>query len=288
MRAGRLGLALAVAVAVAVAMAGGCSEQDLSDASFVSGLRVLGVQAEPPEAKPGDTVMLTAWAVDPSGGAVDVTWSACLLPSNGVANEGCTDGTGNGLVALGSGLTLSAVVPAVDATTVGAPDATDGVYLPIVVHASAPGQDPIDAIYRLRVRLAELVPPGCTLDPPWPLGCQPNTNPVFSRIAPLTGDDTPTPTHKGAVWALLAQYTGGSSEEYEIPNTANPDVFERLTTQWFATAGSFPNAPVGGTAVQKLTLDRALPPAGGTIDLWVVGHDDRGGTAMTHRSFVMQ
>ena len=280
-------IALAVAIAAVVA-AGGCSKEDLSDASFVSGLRVLGVEAQPPEAKPGDTVMLTAWAVDPKSAAVDVSWSACLLPSNGVANPGCTDGTGNGLVGLGSGLVLSAVVPDVDAATVGAPDATDGVYLPIVVHASAPGEDPIDAVYRLRVRLAARVPPGCTLDPPWPLGCQPNQNPVLTGIDPLTDSDAPIPTHKGAVWALLATYTQDSSEEYEIPNSPNPDVFERLTTQWFATAGSFPDAPVGGTGVQKLTIDRALPPAGGTIDLWVVGHDERGGTAMLHHVFVMQ
>jgi hypothetical protein len=40
--------------------------------------------------------------------------------------------------------------------------------------------------------------------------------------------------------------------------------------------------------VQKWTTDRALPPPGGTIDLWVVGHDDRGGTAMSHRSFILQ
>jgi hypothetical protein len=46
--------------------------------------------------------------------------------------------------------------------------------------------------------------------------------------------------------------------------------------------------PVGGTAVQKLTLDRELPPSGGTVDLWVVGHDDRGGTGMLHRQLVLQ
>ena len=78
------------------------------------------------------------------------------------------------------------------------------------------------------------------------------------------------------------------AEEYAIPGSSMPTVFERLTIQWFATAGSFPDTPVGGTAVQKWTLDRALPPSGGAIDLWAVVHDERGGTGMTHRAFVFR
>ncbi|HEX9100969.1 MAG TPA: hypothetical protein VF997_02130 [Polyangia bacterium] len=275
----------AIGVVALAVVGGGCSKADLGAASFVDGLRLLGVQAEPPEAAPGDAVDLTAWVVDPRGGAVDVTWSACLLPSNGTANPGCTDGSGNGLVVLGSGATIRIVMPAVDVATLGAPDATDGVYLPIVVHAAAP-DDSIDAVYRLRARV--LAVPGCTLAPPYPAHCAPNRNPTIATIDPLGGADAPIAAHRDEVWALLLRYSGDSSEEYEVPGSTNPDVFERLTTQWFATAGSFPDSPVGGTGVQKLTLDRALPAAGGTFDLWAVGHDERGGTAMTHRTFVMQ
>jgi len=273
-------------VVVLIVFVGGCAQKaDLAAASFVDGLRLLGVQAEPPEAAAGDAVMLTAWAVDPRGRPIDVTWSACLLPSNGTANAGCTDGSGNGLVGLGSGVTLSMTVPSVDPATLGPPDATEGIYLPIVVHASA-GGDALDAVYRLRMRLVAV--PGCTLDPPYSPHCAPNQNPSFDAIQPLSDGEAPIATHQGEVWALLAHYTDGSSEEYEVPSSSNPDVFERLTTQWFATAGSFPDQPVGGTAVQKWTLDRALPPPGGAIDLWIVGHDERGGTTMSHRNFFMQ
>ncbi|MGZ3430047.1 MAG: hypothetical protein ACXVCV_25525, partial [Polyangia bacterium] len=86
---------------------------------------------------------------------------------------------------------------------------------------------------------------------------------------------------------LIAHYLD-SAETYVTPTSAPDTVFERLTTQWFATAGSFPDQPVGGTAVQAFMLDRALPPSGGLIDLWVVGHDERGGSAMTHHTFVMK
>lgn len=272
-------------IAALVAFACGCTQsEDLSDEAFVSGLRVLGVQAEPPEAAAGDAVKLTAWVVDTLGRTVDVEWSACMLPSNGIANPGCTDGTGNGLVALGSGDTITTTMPAVDLTLLGPPDATLGVYLPIVVHAVA-GGDSVDAVYRLRARVPQFLAVGCTVGPPYSPKCAPNSNPIIDRIDPLLPpDQDPTPTTKDAVWALYLQYTQDSSEEYGNPQ----DVFERLTTQWFATAGSFPNAPVGGTGVQKFTLDRALPAPGSIIDLWAVGHDDRGGTTMTHRMFVMQ
>ncbi len=158
------------------------------------------------------------------------------------------------------------------------------MYLPIVVHARSSG-DAIDAVYRLRARV--LAPPGCTIEPPYRPGCTPNNNPAFVGIDPLGPEDPPQPAHSGQIWGLLAKYASGG-EEYAIPGSTNPTAFERLTTQWFATAGSFPNQPVGGTAVQKFTLDRALPPSGGAIDLWVVGHDERGGTAMLHRAFVLQ
>ncbi|MGZ3426669.1 MAG: hypothetical protein ACXVCV_08475 [Polyangia bacterium] len=242
----------------------------MSDFAFVDGLRILGAQAEPPEAAPGDTVALSAWVVDTHGGSVAVSWSACLLPSDGLANPGCTDPRGNGRVALGSGETLSIVVPAVDAATLGPQDITGGVYLPIVVHAVG-RDDSADAIYRLRIAGTQTR----------------NHNPVFANIEPLRDDGIPEVGIAGNVWALIAHYLN-SVETYVTPSSAPDTVFERLTTQWFATAGSFPDQPVGGTAVQSFTLDRALPPSGGIIDLWVVGHDERGGSAMTHHTFVMK
>jgi hypothetical protein len=194
-----------------------------------------------------------------------------MLPSSGLADPACTDGSGNGLVAIGSGETLTFVVPAVDAAMLGPPDVTGGVYLPIVIHAVGNG-DEVDAVYRLRIA-----------------GSQPyNHNPTFTNIEPLRDDGVPEVGIEGVTWALIARYSGDSVEPYRTPTSGPDSVFERMTTQWFATAGTFPDQPVGGTAVQSFKLDRALPPSGGTIDLWVVGHDERGGSTMLHRSFVMQ
>jgi hypothetical protein len=275
----------APAIALALAVAG-CGVPDLGAAGLVQGLRVLGIQAEPPEVKPGQQTMLTAWVADTKGGTIDVTWSACLLPSDGVANAGCTDGSGNGLVGLGSGLTLPITVPDVDASNLGPPDATYGVYLPIVAHV-VDGPDVVDSVYRLRIRVPELIPEGCTLDPPYPPHCAPNENPSFASIDPLPDEPTVNDVHDGQSWSLYPHYTA-SGEEYAIPGSSKPTVFERQITQWFATAGTFPDTPVGGTGVQKWTVDRDLPSGGGAIDLWVVGHDDRGGSCITHRGFILK
>ena len=256
--------------AVAVVLLVGCSREDLSAAGYVNGLRLLGAQAEPPEADPGEQVMLTAWVVDPRGGGIDVTWSACMLPSNGLANPGCTDGQGQGLVALGRGPTLGITVPSVTPAMLGPPDATGGVYLPLVIHASANG-DSVVGVYRLRIHGNQ----------------DPNHNPQFVSVTNLPLDGTPMPVYQGEVLPLVATYADDAHEYYMIPGETEK-VFEMLTTQWFATAGTFPDAPVGGTGVEPLTLDRGLPPSGGSIDVWIVGHDDRGGTTMVHGTLKMQ
>jgi hypothetical protein len=240
----------------------GCGRQDLSDAGLVTGLRLLGAQAEPPEADPGQAVMLTAWVVDPRGGAISVSWGVCMLPSDGLANPGCVSGA-PGVVPIGSGTTLTMTVPAVTKEMLGPPDATSGVYLPIVMRVSANG-DTVDGVYRLRIHGDQ----------------DANTNPVLTDVTNLPLD-VPDHVHAGDVWPLVANYPQSSREAYALPPSPEK-VFERLTTQWFASAGTFPDAPVGGTGVQSLRMDRLLPPAGGHIDVWVVGHDDRGGTTMLH------
>ena len=180
-------------------------------------------------------------------------------------------------------------MPAVDAVTLGPPDATFGVYLPIVAHV-VDGPDSADAVYRLRVRIPEVIPPRCTLDPPYPPHCQPNANPTFVSVEPFTDDETQTTdTHEGQTWSVFPHFaTGNSGEEYAIPGTSMPTVFERQFLQFFATAGTFPDTPLGGIAVEKWVIDRDLPAPGGAIDLWIVGHDDRGGSCITHRGFVLK
>src|SRR5262249_19888462 len=157
-----------------------------------------------------------------------LSWSICTLPANGVANSGCTDGTGRGLTGLGSGTTIGMTMPDVDPALLGPPDATNGLYLPIVLHAAA-GSDQVDAVYRLRLRVPQVIAPGCELDPPYLKHCEPNTNPSYSAIFPLDDEGSTTVTTKGQIWGLYPEYAV-APEEYAIPDSPEPTVFEIFTT----------------------------------------------------------
>lgn len=259
-----------VAAALVGALAAGCGSQ-VADAGLVDGLRLLGVQAEPPEAAPGQTVTLTAWAVDPHGGAVTIDWQACPLTDGGRTATACLTGT-PALLPLGSGASITVAVPDVSRDALGPEDATGGIYLPIVVHVRAP-DDAVDGVYRLR--LAGALPP--------------NHNPVFAAVQPLT-PGVPQPVHAGDKLDLHALYTNDSLEMYQVPSTDGLVHFvqETLTTQWFATAGTFGDLASGLVTIEVLTLDRELPPPGGSVDLWAVGHDERGGTTMGHFTLQIQ
>jgi hypothetical protein len=252
----------------------GCNE-DFADAALVDGLRLLAVVAEPPQATAGQTVSLNAYAVDTHGGPVAITWSACLLPNRGAIDPGCITGTdgGNGLQPLGEGEAITATLPPFSLDALGPADATGNVYLPIVVHLSSP-DDRVDAVYRLRVAG----------------GAPPNHNPTFASILPFSGDSA-QPAMANDVIQLVPRFTNDSGELYEIPDPDAPGmrrmVQETLTVQWFATAGTFATPTTSAIQVEPFALDRRLPRQFGIIDLWAVGHDERGGTTIVHHTILL-
>ena len=81
-------------------------------------------------------------------------------------NTACVDGSaGAELQPIGDGLTIPFVMPQVTAASLGAPDATGGVYLPLVAAVNASPQA-LTAVYRLR--LADAAPA--------------NTNPTIADV----------------------------------------------------------------------------------------------------------
>ena len=86
---------LRAAVAVLLALALGCSD-DLPEPSLVANLRILGVQADPPEAAPGDEVALSALVLDtPDAGPSELVWIACPpsdAPILTLGPEACASG----------------------------------------------------------------------------------------------------------------------------------------------------------------------------------------------------
>jgi hypothetical protein len=245
--------------------------------SYVAGLRVLGIKAEPPEVAQGASSNLTMLVVDTAGGAIAASWTECLLPPipGDAVNKDCAEqDAGSFLQPIGDGLAITATMPQVTAASLGQPDVTNGVYLPLVARVVGTA-DALTAIYRLRLLQTATA----------------NANPTIASIvgrdasgvsAPLDATNPPT-VSSGGTFTLSATFTPDSAETYTaIDGTTKT---ETLTTSWFATAGTFSYEKTSATQPETvLHLDKRLPASGSTIDVWAVMRDERGGTDYTHRT----
>jgi hypothetical protein len=260
---------------------GGCQSFSDPPVSFVAGLRVLGIKAEPPQIAPGASTTVAALVVDTSGGTPAASWSQCLLPPlpGLTVNTDCVEGTaGTDLQPIGDGLTIPFVMPQVTAASLGAPDATGGVYLPLLADVSAVPQT-LTAVYRLR--LADATPA--------------NTNPTIADLFSVDAAGTmsaldaaaPTVVHSGGALSLTVTFTPDSAQIYVAPD--GTVTTETLTTSWFCTAGALSFEKTSATQpVTVLHLDQRLPSAGAQIDLYAVAHDERGGADFAHRTLLLQ
>lgn len=267
-------------------------------ASLVSGLRILAVQAQPPEVGLGERSRLTALAVDTAGRDVRVDWSECLLgpPQGQLISRDCVLADSVGArQPLGSGLAIDVTMPPnLDAQRLGLPDGSGGVYLPLVAQLGA-GDRVLWATYRLR-----LATPGST-----PV----NTNPALLGLFTIEGstaagagetaraldEAAPRIVHAGDALTLRAAFAEGSAETYvrKEPRGNEPAVphrvVETLSVSWFATAGTIAAGTSGPERPDAiLTFDEPLPPSGTPIDLWAVGRDERGGADSLHRTLLFQ
>lgn len=277
---------------VCVCLWGGCQSFPDPPVSFVSGLRVLGARAEPPQVSPPATTEIALLLASTAAWPVDVTWSLCLrAPLAGqtvnplcLASNGAPD-----LVPLGGGsadgssdqLVLTLALPAVSPDALGQPDATGGIYLPLVARVSDT-TDELAAVYRLR--LGD--------------GGPPNANPVLLSVDALddaTGVATPLPAdpaaprlvRSGEALTLGATVADGSAETYLAPDGSLAT--ETLTTSWFSTAGELSverTSPRQPTTVLRLV--NAVPASGQAVDVYAVTRDGRGGEDYAHRRLLVE
>jgi hypothetical protein len=121
-----------------------------------------------------------------------------------------------------------------------------------------------------------------------PLGAEP-TPPSTPPVAMALVEGTPLPVRAGDTVVLRALFTPGDDEVYPVLASLNPPALcearELLTFSWYATGGTFSDDVTGeATPDTHLALDKHLPSAGGLIDVWLVGRDERGGTDFLHRA----
>jgi hypothetical protein len=232
--------------------------------SLVTGLRLLGVRAEPPELRPGGSAELTALVADPKGGGreVSILWARCDPP--GVLTDLLACQKPEYLTPLGSGLDLRVQAPA-DYLTTGPRGSVEERILFLVLLVQA-GNESIAAFKQVNVTSQDR-----------PL----NQNPKLSGVrATLPESDAAIQeAAPGATVRFIGSWEPASAEDYLKDGETKK---EEMSLDWFATAGSWDrNATVDDP--QNLWT---APTDRQTVQFWLVLRDGRNGTDST--SFTLE
>lgn len=297
----------------------GCQPDLGSRASSVSGLRLLAVAADPPEAAPGTMVSYQALLVDQSGERADLSidWAFCNaqkpLSDLDDISSSCFTFNQSFLVPLGQGPTATGALPSLGCALFGPdvppsmpgmppgrptdPDPTGGYYQPVRLILQT-GMDTVLGAGESRLVCGL---PGATPDvlSAFKAAYKPNTNPQITGVSaggmPLAPDDGMSPgmsVKAGEKVTLSASWPScnkgeecGGAETYAYYDPDTRDVTEKeeqITISWFATAGTFAtdrSAAPDGGAATASEDVWTAPNKAGIVLVWAVIRDDRGGVS---------
>jgi len=293
----------------------GCRPSLDDTTSLVDAPRLLGVRAEPAEAKPGETVTLSAIYATPEGPVVDphAELSFCMarkpLSEPGAVSTGCLGDEPGAQLVLGVGASIQgqlprdacrffgpdrpAGAPGEPAGRPSDPDGTGGFYQP--GRARFPGTD--NAIFEVRIRCGLS---GVTQSElaEFERRYKTNVNPEF-ELAAVRGDRT-DPIAEGTeliaapreTLTLRATWTACDPEvpckgaeryvAYDAEHRVIASRREAMRVSWFKTAGSLgaDRTGRGEDDVATDTTNTFTAPESGSAALWLVLHDSRGGIGL--------
>lgn len=282
--------------------------------TLVEALRVLDIKAEPAEVASGSVAMLTPLVVDldpnADGRTVTYEWALCdKVPPTGVdiATECYDDDAADFISPLPTlaGGTSVFTMPPHTIRDLGTPDYTGGLYVPVRLRVTA-GESKVTAFVKVR----------------WANGFQPaNKNPVLADVAYIpTADDgalpdlgqvvDPQPLPLDGAPPLVLPFGGklrfrataqpGSAETYTTVtgNLSDPSSFKTAQTTelvrffWYTSEGNINNSVTGearpDTVLDTHKYDESSTRRQGVIELWLVAHDERGGSDFLHRRIQTQ
>jgi hypothetical protein len=273
-----------------------CVPKTGNPAWLVTEERIIGVRADPAEAAPGDLVQYTSLVVSPSGTeeTPDLWWSLCNLrkpvAENTPVAQACLTGdraqaAQGGSVAIQTPSTacvnFGPLAPPSSKGTLRPtdPDATGGYYQPIRLDLGTE-----QAIVRERLH-CDLAGASLLLSQEFRARYTANQNPTLLSLSALVGD---TPVSLDAIPAdqpirLLATWSADSAESYPVFFPASQTIVDRreaLWVSWFVTAGAVDDSITGrGEDDPEVATENAWrsPAGAGTVFLWLVLHDSRGG-----------
>lgn len=296
---------------LAVALAASACRNDFSlTLSRVTGPRLLAVRAEPAEVAPGSRSALTALWVDERGDALTtgIEWWFCNerkpLRELGPVSPRCAAGDA-ALEPIGLGLAVNGAVPADACRLFGPdvpestaeepagrpvdPDPTGGYYQPLRI---ATGAGPAVDRLRLACGLA-----GATLEQlvSYRARYRMNVNPTIASLRVIDGPEL-APRERGAnrvrrgerlalrvAWPTCSEASCAGAEPYVALDPATRTLADRreaMRVSWFATGGDFGDERTGRQEGDTTTTSDNVwtaPDQSGTVTMWLVLRDSRGG-----------
>ncbi len=296
----------ALALAAIAAGVPGCEPSFSDRPSLVSGPKILAVRSEPAEAAPGTAVVLSALVVDTQGTvtAPPSAWGFCRAPKlvaeNAAVSPDCTGEAAIAPIANTLGGVTGTVPP--DAcslfgpeTASGSnlrprdPDPTGGFYTPVRLRAN---EQMAFGLLRTRCDLANA--PGDIVTA-FAQAYQANKNP---RIASLTRvDDVKEAAFasatRGESVRLRIRWADADAEHYPFYDATTVTLIDRresIRVSFYTTAGSFDLDRSGRDEADPNTFTDDVwhaPGDAGTVHLWFVLRDSRGGVAFTTTSITV-
>jgi len=273
-----------------------CAPKMGNSASLIADERILGARADPAEAGPSDTVAYTSLVASPSGTVNEqaLLWSLCKLrkpvAENTPVSQDCLT---EDLALSAQGAQASIRTPSAACVNFGPlappssggtlrptdPDVTGGYYQPIRLDLGAQ-----QAIFRERLH-CDLAGASLLLSQEFRASYAPNQNPTLVSLSALVGQQ---PTSLDALPAgerirLVATWSPDSAETFPVFDSVSQTLAEQreaLWLSWFVTAGVFDDSTTGHSADDATNGSENAwqsPNVPGTVYLWLVLHDSRGG-----------
>lgn len=256
----------------------GCNPTPDADPSRIDAPRIIAIHAEPPEAAPGEAVIVQVIIAQPDDAPIE--WAWCVTPKPPTENNSVTPAClADGVTPIGqTGGRIMAPLPADGCRLFGPQspgpglrardaDITGGYYQPIRVEAAA-----LQAIGLVRLR-CNLAQAPLAVAQRFATDYQPNLNPEITLIT--ASDATSGET-------IRVRVESASAEQYlrfEPRGRALVEDMETLVVSWFATGGQF--AQPRTTLVDGVAEVTWTANAAGPNRIFAVIRDSRGGSAST-------
>ncbi len=280
-----------------------CAPEFSEDAARIDAARVLAVKSEPAEAAPGAPLTLSALIAVPGAPAHGPmpSWSFCTAPKpvteDNAVGSACLLAAELELV--GVGATIQTAMPSEACSRFGPdtapggfrardPDVTGGYYQPLRLDlAGAP------PAFHLQRALCDLGDASADIATEFGMTYVPNQNPHLAPLVVRRDDRTIglAEIPRGASVELQVSWAASDAESYRYFDRAQQSIVnkrEAMRVSWHADAGQL-ETESSGVAEEDPTLSTRAgfraPDVAGTVNLWVVLRDARGGADFAHYSF---